>query len=120
MTYSMTSVGDIIIGRPFSGPAGPRQAVRTVLGNTDHCLVNLELPLTESLEQADKLICLKAPPSLAAELSAFGVDVATFANNHALDFGVTGLRDTLDALDKACQSVPPLPSTMVLARDACA
>jgi len=89
------------MGGPFSGPAGPRHAVRAVLGNADHCLVNLELPLTESTAQADKLICLKAPPLLAAELRDFGVDVATFANNHSLDFGVTGLCDTLDALDKA-------------------
>jgi poly-gamma-glutamate synthesis protein (capsule biosynthesis protein) len=58
---------------------------------------NLELALTNRGERADKLVNLRADPELAGELPRFGVDVATLANNHAMDYGLTGLRDTLAA-----------------------
>lgn len=101
MTYSMTAVGDIMMAAPFQSLSKDRDPVGAVLRDADHCLVNLELPLTHSVEQADKVICLKANPALASELRRMGADVATFANNHSMDFGVAGLRDTLDALDHA-------------------
>jgi hypothetical protein len=58
MTYSLTSVGDIIMAGPFIGPPGPRDLVYGVLRNADHCLINLEMPLTLSTEETDKTICL--------------------------------------------------------------
>lgn len=101
MTVSITCVGDIIMGGSFIGTASAREPVRQVLRDADHCFVNVELPLTQSTSPTDKLICLQAPASLASELRTLGADVATFANNHAMDFGVEGLRDTLESLTKA-------------------
>ncbi|MFC4808593.1 CapA family protein [Paenibacillus sp. GCM10023250] len=42
----------------------------------------------------------KSPDALAPALAAAGFDVVTTANNHCADYGVRGLRRTLDVLDK--------------------
>ncbi|MCO6386972.1 CapA family protein [Aliihoeflea sp. 40Bstr573] len=101
MSYSLTCTGDLIMTGPFLGPEGPRKAVYGLMGAADHCFVNLEMPLTLSSADTDKTICLKAPPSLAHDLRALGVDVVNFANNHAMDYAASGLADTLAALKEA-------------------
>ena len=71
------------------------------LGEADLAFVNLEVPLCSGGRPADKLVNLRASPTLAGPLREAGVDVATVANNHALDFGAEGLRETLEALSGA-------------------
>ena len=44
-----------------------------------------------------KEFVFSAPPSAFAALRGGGVDVASMANNHGLDFGESGLRDSLAA-----------------------
>ena len=39
----------------------------------------------------------RAPPSAFSALAAGGVDVASMANNHGMDYGESGLRDSLAA-----------------------
>lgn len=68
---------------------------------SDIGIVNLELPLTTSEEKADKAINLKADPKIAASLKKAGIDVVSFANNHACDYGKQGLSDTLTHLENA-------------------
>ena len=72
-----------------------------LLRDADVAFANLECPLTVRGFPADKLVTLRAEPGLAQELQAIGIDIVTVANNHALDFGVDGLFDTMDALDSA-------------------
>ena len=43
--------------------------------------------------------CFKAPAELATALADAGVDVAVTANNHSLDAGAEGVRNTLDILN---------------------
>ena len=50
---------------------------------------------------ADVLVRLRGDPSLATELKRASIDVVTLANNHAFDFGLPGMRDTIAALDDA-------------------
>lgn len=78
---------------PFDVFAG----VRPALQNADLNIVNLEGVLTDSSDPAseDKQYHLKMPGSLAALLKGAGIHVATLANNHALDFGATGLAESL-------------------------
>lgn len=47
-----------------------------------------------------KRFFFRAPPSAATTLARLGVDAVTLANNHALDFGVDALRDTVARLDE--------------------
>ncbi|MBW7456283.1 CapA family protein, partial [Paenibacillus sepulcri] len=42
----------------------------------------------------------KSPDAFAQSLSAAGFDVLATANNHCADYGVRGLKRTLDVLDK--------------------
>ncbi len=43
----------------------------------------------------------RAPPSAFAALAAGGVDAASMANNHGMDYGEVGLRDSIAAARKA-------------------
>lgn len=68
----------------------------------DALVINLETTLTTSNDWAkDKGINYRSHPSNVASLSEAGVDVATLANNHVLDWGKAGLRDTVSALQDA-------------------
>jgi poly-gamma-glutamate capsule biosynthesis protein CapA/YwtB (metallophosphatase superfamily) len=44
---------------------------------------------------------LLAPPEVAADLKALGFDLLSLANNHSMDWGIEGLRETSLRLDEA-------------------
>ena len=67
--------------------------------SADLFVVNLECPFTESNERLPKNFNFRASPKLADALVAGGVDVVSLANNHQMDFGATGLADTIATLD---------------------
>lgn len=61
-------------------------------------IVNLECPLTKSVLHINKTgPKLKASPQTARVLSQAGFSIATIANNHIMDFGSEGLRQTINA-----------------------
>lgn len=66
-------------------------------------VVNLETSLTTSDDYAkDKGINYRAHPLNARSLQVFGSDsIVTLANNHVLDWGESGLLETLQTLDDA-------------------
>ncbi len=72
-------------------------SIRSVLGKADLTIVNLEMAITESGTAAAKQYTFRAPASSLSALRESGVDVVTMANNHGLDYGVDGLRDSLAA-----------------------
>ncbi len=72
-----------------------------LLAQADLATVNLELPLTRSVVAAEKPFVLRGEPELACTLRELSIDVANIANNHALDYGIAGLRETLEALRAA-------------------
>lgn len=67
--------------------------------SADIGIVNLELPLTNSNEKADKAITLKADPVIAKSMHQVGIDIVSLANNHACDFGSSGLEETINAVE---------------------
>ncbi len=68
----------------------------------DARIVNLETSITTSDDWwRTKGIHYRMHPGNIGVLRALGVDVCTLANNHVLDWGRTGLRDTLHALEAA-------------------
>lgn len=71
--------------------------IAPVLRTADLALVNLETAVTTGGSPAVKQFTFRAPPSAFAALRGAGVDAATMANNHGLDFGLTGLHDSLSA-----------------------
>ncbi|MEJ2247763.1 MAG: CapA family protein, partial [Acidobacteriota bacterium] len=65
-------------------------------------LVNLETAVTTSSDYwPGKGIHYRMHPENIACLNAAGIDVCTLANNHVLDWGYSGLLETLDSLKKA-------------------
>ncbi|MBW3657065.1 MAG: CapA family protein [Actinobacteria bacterium] len=73
--------------------------VTPVLSAADLAIVNLETPVGSAGAPSDKTYSFRAPPALLPALAAAGVDVVSLANNHALDRGVAGMRETLALAD---------------------
>lgn len=76
---------------------GGLDAIAPVLGDADLTVVNVETAITDRGSPAGKQYAFRAPAAGLGALKAAGVDVAAMANNHSLDYGPEGLRDTLAA-----------------------
>jgi len=61
----------------------------------DLTVLNLETAITTGGEPAAKEFTFRAPAQAFTALRAAGVDVVNMANNHGMDYGATGLQDTL-------------------------
>src|SRR5690606_1761556 len=70
------------------------------LKNADLTIGNLETPLTDrGSPMVEKTYLFRNPPDkVAPALKSAGFDIVTLANNHILDYGVEGLRDTIRSL----------------------
>ncbi len=80
--------------------ASPRTVlapIAPVLERADLAVVNLETAVTSRGAAASKEYVFRAPPSAFAALRGGGADVASLANNHGMDYGTQGLRDSLAA-----------------------
>jgi poly-gamma-glutamate capsule biosynthesis protein CapA/YwtB (metallophosphatase superfamily) len=101
----------------FEGPlrsrlAEPATALAPVTGAlaaADLAVVNLETSIGEGgRPEPGKRFTFRAPASALTALAAAGVDVATMANNHALDFGRGMLPSTFTAVAAVRRADPPL------------
>jgi poly-gamma-glutamate synthesis protein (capsule biosynthesis protein) len=63
--------------------------------------VNLETSVTRSEEPWPKGINYRMHPANVGCLAAAGIDVCVLANNHVLDYGYSGLVETLETLRRA-------------------
>jgi len=84
----------IRLGRPATA-FGP---VAATLSRADLAMVNLETAITRRGTPEPKQFTFRAPAAALTALRAAGVDVASMANNHGVDFGFTGLADSLAAI----------------------
>lgn len=94
--------GDVHFESPIreklaASPGSVLAPIASVLSRADVAVVNLETAVTDRGEPAAKAYVFRAPATAFQALRAGGVDVASIANNHGMDFGRTGLRDTLAA-----------------------
>ncbi|MFC5749200.1 CapA family protein [Actinomadura rugatobispora] len=80
-----------------SAPDTALGPVAEQLKRADLAMVNLETAVTTGGTQAPKQFAFRAPPTAFRALRSAGVDVTTMANNHGMDFGETGLTDSLAA-----------------------
>ena len=81
-------------------PLAPRALlapIEPVLDQADIAVVNLETAVTNGGSASAKTFTFRAPASAFEALRGGSVDVASMANNHGMDFGETGLRDSLAA-----------------------
>ena len=82
-------------------PADVLSTQRAVLSSADIAMVNLETAVTTRGTPVDKDFTFRAPPAAFTALAGAGVDLATVANNHGLDYGPVGMADTLAAAKAA-------------------
>lgn len=101
-------LGDVMLGRdagaeiPRRDPASFWGDTRDLLLAADLVIANLECAITTSEETGTpKLFHFGAPPGAVDVLAAGGVRAVTLANDHILDRGERGLRDTLRYLGEA-------------------
>lgn len=64
-------------------------------------IINLETAVTTSEDCVPKGINYKMNPANIPCITAAGIDCCALANNHVLDWGQSGLLETLDTLEKA-------------------
>ncbi|MCU1675540.1 MAG: hypothetical protein JWM93_298 [Frankiales bacterium] len=86
------------VSRAALGGFGP---ISDVLGAADLAMVNLETAVTDGGTPQPKDYNFRAPASAFGALRDAGIDVATMANNHGMDFGIAGLQDSLAAAKAA-------------------
>jgi poly-gamma-glutamate synthesis protein (capsule biosynthesis protein) len=84
-------------------------AITPVLSDADLTMVNVETAITGAGEPvAGKNYHFRSPAQTFAAMKAAGVDVVNMANNHALDYGPSGLQDTFAAIDASKMPVTGL------------
>ena len=111
MTVTVALAGDTMLGRSVARAlaTAPPEAlvapeVRAALGQADLVVLNLECCISERgrrWEAPGKPFFFRAPPRAVDLLVLLGVDCVSLANNHALDYGVDALEDTLTHLAAA-------------------
>lgn len=74
--------------------------LKNAIVNSDFVVANLETPIAgERMGFTNQPFSFNSPKEFAVALKEAGVHLVTTANNHCLDRGVEGLKNTLSALD---------------------
>ena len=100
----LMAVGDVMLARltgeliQSDGSEAPFTQVTDVFHTADWVVANLECAITDTDIPANKRYTFAAPLQSAVSLAAAGINVVNLSNNHSLDYGLTGLADTLEAL----------------------
>ncbi|MEH2269556.1 MAG: CapA family protein [Nostoc sp.] len=109
-TITIKAVGDIIPGTNFPNHRLPRfreqllpKSVRTHLQGSDILFGNFESSLTNYPYTAKdisrgQVFAFRSPPAYAQLFANAGFNVFNMANNHAMDFGSVGFKDTMKNL----------------------
>jgi poly-gamma-glutamate synthesis protein (capsule biosynthesis protein) len=87
----------ILESKLAAAPSQVLAPIAPVLERADLAVVNLETAVTNGGSASAKTFVFRTPPVAFAALRGGGVDVASMANNHGMDFGEAGLRDSLAA-----------------------
>jgi poly-gamma-glutamate synthesis protein (capsule biosynthesis protein) len=87
-----------VLAQKLAGdPSSVLAPIAPVLERADLAVVNLETAVTNGGSPSAKTYTFRAPAAAFAALRGGGVDVASMANNHGMDFGEAGLRHSLAA-----------------------
>ncbi len=90
-------------------PATALAPATATLADADVAILNLETSVgTGGRPEPGKRYTFQAPPAALTALAAAGIDVASMANNHALDYGRAPLPGTFEAIGTALADDPSL------------
>jgi poly-gamma-glutamate capsule biosynthesis protein CapA/YwtB (metallophosphatase superfamily) len=109
VSVSLLALGDVNLGRTvgqeiLKGKTDyPFEKFGDVLKRAEIVFANLECPVTDQNGETQSLksnVIFCAPPGAATTLRRAGVTVVSTANNHAFDYGLKGLRETIKFLNQ--------------------
>jgi poly-gamma-glutamate capsule biosynthesis protein CapA/YwtB (metallophosphatase superfamily) len=109
MSVSLLALGDINLGRTvgqeiLKGKTDfPFEKFDSVLARGEIVFANLECPVTDQngeTQSPKSNVIFCAPPDAGATLRRAGITVVSTANNHAFDYGLKGLQETIMFLHK--------------------
>ncbi len=106
-TITLAFGGDIHFADYLAPVASERDGLavlRSTLGAADLSMANLETAITDGGTPVPKEFHFRAPASALETVAGAGIDVVTMANNHGVDYGESGLADTL-----AAKKASPIP-----------
>lgn len=105
--FTMVAVGDLIVTRPLISGRNPGfDAIVKILHDADVTFGNMETNIFDirsfkGSPQAEYGGAYHVSlPELGSDLKAMGFNIVARANNHALDWGVEGMRETSRVLDQ--------------------
>lgn len=110
---SIKAVGDIVAGTNFPDNRLPKnpdslfpQPVQKKLQGADILFGNYESTLTNHPHSSKDVsrgntFAFRSPPSYGKLFNQVGFDIMSIANNHSMDFGVKGFKDTVASLKNA-------------------
>jgi poly-gamma-glutamate synthesis protein (capsule biosynthesis protein) len=104
---TLLAVGDIMLSRTVAariranGADHPYRRMADAISGADIAFGNLEAPIASGPEVGPDELTFRAEPGSERQLRQAGFDVLSLANNHALDGGPAGLRETLERLAAA-------------------
>ena len=112
MTPTIALLGDVMLGRAVAerlAEAPPEEVwapeVRELCRSCDLVICNLECCISAKGEPTERVrhkpFFFRGPPQAVRSLQAIGVGAAGLANNHALDYEVEALVETLELLGQA-------------------
>jgi len=88
--------------RPGEVPGSAVSGLAALARTADVFILNLESQLTSRSAPTGTIgTSMRAEPAAIAELSYLGVKAVTCANNHCLDYGSDGLRESAERLEQA-------------------
>jgi len=106
MKYTkITIVGDIMLKKEMISNCNNYDDiffnVKSYFDESDLVLANLETPIVKNFDK-NKVgkYSFVAPSQFALAVKNVGIDIVSTANNHCLDNGKEGLKETLDTLDE--------------------
>ena len=106
-TLTMAFAGDVHFEdylAPLARDPHGLEELQTSLGAADLAMVNLETAITERGTKIGKEFHFRAPASALETIKNAGIDAVSMANNHGVDYGPVGLKDTL-----AAKQASPVP-----------
>lgn len=108
-TMTLLMFGDVNLGRQLGQDLlkgmvdYPFERIGPFLRSADCVFANLESPITDQngeTESPESNYIFCAPPIAANVLRKGGVSIVSTANNHAFDYSVQGIRETIQALER--------------------
>lgn len=107
-TASLALLGDLMLAHGVNPGPGSLSYLASDISSADLAMANLESPLAPNPQEVESTYNLCAPSGHASLLGAWGFDLLSLANNHALDCSQDGIAVTISALDAAgIQSIAP-------------